>query len=381
MNTYIKNSRKQSSNIPEFAQRLNLRIHPNVFKNYIYEFIKINNITYPSELNNDMKYIKRIISNKRSEPEEPEVIESEHNTETSDNISENDDITKDIHIKNKTTNQWISIGKAHVILTWLVQRILDNIIIKSINKAEYKNDAGLYIISLEVIRSIINNETPFNEQFKIYDTKYCNNISYSSMIRDMNRKVIGTYINEQIQINDNVQKLITNYLKNSKDIYYDEKSINYINFLIISIINDILSNIHFLLNVTNKKNMKEDIVYAAIQLVIKKVFWESINVELKQFIEEFYKIDKQIKEERGKLKLLQNNNQSNEDPTIKYKSTNNDDHSTDKYDESSESQNDENITLDSLSEIKESDEESVKELNKTPKTGKSKNTNKKKVKK
>lgn len=314
MNTYIKNSRKQSNNIPEFAQRLNLKIHPNVFKNYIYEFIKINNITYPSELNTDMKKIKSIVSNKQNDNEDNQEhnIESEYKVESSNN----NDVMEDIHISNKLNQSWISIGKAHIIVTWLVQRILDNIIIKSINRAEHKNDAGLYIITLDIIRSIINNEYPFNEQFKIYDHKYCGNISYSSMIRDNNKKIIGIYINDQIQNDKTIKNIINEYFKNNCDIYYDEKTINYINFLIISVINDILSNIHFLLNVTNKKNMKEDIVYAAIQLVIKKVFWESINVELKQFIEDFYKIDRQLKEDRKQIKTLKENENENENKQI-----------------------------------------------------------------
>lgn len=358
MNTYIKNSRKQSNNIPEFARRLNLKIHPNVFKNYIYEFIKINNISYPSELNADMKKIKSIVTNKQIDKEEQEHnVDSDYKVESSDN----NDIMDDIHISNKINQSWISIGKAHIIITWLVQRILDNIIIKSINKAEHKNDAGLYIITLDIIRSIINNDYPFNEQFKIYDHKYCDNISYSSMIRDNNKKIVGIYINDQIQNDKTIKNIINEYFKNNCDVYYDEKTINYINFLLISVINDILSNIHFLLNVTNKKNMKEDIVYAAIQLVIKKVFWESINVELKQFIEDFYKIDRQLKEDRKQIKILKENE-------IKEIVEQKEDKASEHYEESEDYESSEDLTIHSNNISEQSSQISNKKVIKNQQT-------------
>ena len=228
----------------KLTTNINLNINVNIIKQYIQKYIKLNNLKSSD--------YKKPNNNLEHQPEINETSDEDH--------------------------KYISVGNSHVTITSLVEQIINQLISDSIVSAE-KNNTGLYIINYDRLRFSLLTVPNLKDNFMKYDYGYDHQINYS--------EILSPNYNYMINYIDKIHP---------KSIHIIESGINYINYILIRLINDILNAMKCILLYNKKTFFNAKMVIVACSILLTNPLQSTINVKLEETIGFYTEFLKEIKQ-------------------------------------------------------------------------------------
>jgi len=250
-------NKKPKSNINNMMERTNLYFNTTQIKKYVI-----------SKINNENMSISKIIINK----EHPENKEK-----------------KDVNI---TCGN--SIYALSALMDLVVYYIMDKV---SKNNDIKENELGIKNISYEMIEKEIYKNNDMRYNFLNYILTFNENkINYTGLFI-FNEKVIREFVDNKF----------------TKRIKLDNKSINFLSYILIDILNETINNAYILMKYYDKTQMNLNIILHICMIKFKGEFLNTIKIRL----EDTMKLIEQINEENRKLNEEKNNKKEDEEKEIK----------------------------------------------------------------
>lgn len=236
----------------------------------------------------------------------------------------------------------ISCSSSFIALTKLVEVIVKDIVDNSLPKCK-KNDFDLYVMTYDGINcSIITNPYLHNNYYK-YISSYNNLNNYIAELAPFN------YINEYIKVE---------YEK----VMVEKKAFNFLSFIIVSILNEILYTMSCIIKFTHKSCFNVEMVSAVCKIIFKDNLKSILITKLDETNTLYKQYKEKLREEAAKKKEGENKDikEVNDEKT--------DEKKEEKTDENEQEKNNENkeMKTEVPDDKKEKDDkkEAIKELKK-----------------
>ena len=256
------------------SQQVHLKLNANVIQQYINNYIKQHEILYDPK-------------KKENEQENKDEPKQDNNEPQNVNVEENEQDESKKKKKKPEGPRYVACSTSFITLTKLVEIIIDDIINNTLKKCK-TIELGLYVISYEALNyNIVMNPNLFiNYNRFIYN--YDESLNYISMLAQYN------YIKEYLDLSQ-PSKLIV-----------DNKAINFLSFIVISVLNEILNALSYIIQYSHKSYFNSDMVATACGIIFK----EPLKSILIKHLEETDKEYKQVRLEKA-LKAQEKKNSEN----------------------------------------------------------------------
>ena len=239
----------------KISEGIKLKLNVNIMQQYISNYIKRNEIYYEPK--------KKDMNHNEIEEKSNEIHQETNQNETNQKI-------------NPKEPKFISCSNSFIALTSLVEVIINDIISNTLPKCK-KNDFDLTVITYDGLNcSIITDQNLHNNYYK-YITSFNNLNNYIAELASYN------YINEYIDIE-------------FPKIMVEQKASNFLSFIVVSILNEILYTMSCIIKFTHKSCFSVEMVIAVCNIIFKDNLKSILITKLGE-------TDKLYKQYKEKLKI------------------------------------------------------------------------------
>ncbi len=325
----------------KISEKLHLKLNANIIQQYINDYIKKNNVLYVPKKKDDKN--ESNVPNDSNDSNESNEITEEKIEIKNEIVDDNSQQTDKKKRKKHDGPKYIACSTSYITLTKLVELLIDDII-KPALKNSITNELQLHVITFEAIQyNIAVNEHLYNNYYK-YIRKYDDTLNYNRMLAPYD------YVKEYLD------------MAKPDKLYVNEKALNLISFLIVSILNDVLEAMTYIITYVHKSYFNTEMIMTVCNILFKG---DDFKATLKLELEEIDNIYKQVRKDNLQKAIDKKNNEinNNEEENKQDKPKKEEDKQQDKQDKQDKKEQD---------KLKKEEDKPKKEENKPKKEEKQK---------